>query len=250
MDKDIKYTKDFYEEEYNITRYGDAIDKVGLWNSEKIIFQKYISKNDKILDIGCGAGRTTINLYKEGYKNIIGLDLSTKLIDYANNYVDKNNLEIKFINGDATKLEFEDNLFDIVIFSYNGMQCIPGKHNRDNVLKEVYRVLKPGGLYIFTAHNRDDSGSFSSFWEEEKLRWENGTQDKSLDMFGDKYSLDKTGQPCFVHFSNIEEMQEFIHQENFEILDYKKNTDISEETEATKEFAGNTVFWIVKKLKG
>lgn len=129
------------------------------------------------------------------------------------------------------------------------MQCIPGKVNRDNVLKEVYRVLKPGGLYIFTAHNRDDSGPFQSFWDEEKIRWETGTQDKSLDMFGDKYSIDKSGQTCFVHFSNIEEMIEFIKQENLEIVEYKKNTDISEESLERKAFAGNTVFWVVKKTK-
>ena len=247
MDKYIKYTKDFYEDKDNVIRYSEAVDNVGLWNSEKIIFEKYISKNAKILDIGCGAGRTTINLYKNGYKDIIGLDLSSKLIEYAKNYVEKNKLNIEFINGDATKLGFEDNVFDVVIFSYNGMQCIPGKNNRDSILKEVYRVLKPGGLYIFTAHNRDDSGSFQSFWDEEKIRWQNGTQDKTLDMFGDKYSIDKTGQTCFVHFSNIEEMIDFVRQENFEVVEYKKNTDIAEETEATKEFAGNTVFWIVKK---
>ncbi len=249
MDKDIKYTKDFYEEDDNVRRYSEAVDKVGLWNSEKVIFEKYISKNDKILDIGCGAGRTTINLYKNGYKNIIGLDLSSKLIEYAKDYATKNNLDIEFINGDATKLDFESNMFDVVIFSYNGMQCIPGKKNRDSVLKEVYRVLKPGGLYIFTSHNRDDSGVFQTFWDEEKIRWETGTQDKSLDMFGDKYSIDKSGQTCFVHFSNIEEMIDFVHQENFEVIEYKKNIDIAEESEATKEFSGNTVFWIVKKVK-
>jgi len=247
MNEEILYTKEFYDEEENVKRYGEAIDKVGLWNSEKVIFEKYISKNDKILDIGCGAGRTTINLYRNGYKNIIGLDLSTNLIKYAKDYVNKNNLDIDFVNGDATKLEYDNNLFDVVIFSYNGMQCIPGKKNRDNVLKEVYRVLKPGGLYIFTAHNRDDSGRHQATWEEEKIKWENGTQDKNLEMYGDRYTPDKIGKICFVHFSNIEEMIDFVHQENFEVIEYKKNTDIAEETDETKEFSGNTVFWVVKK---
>ena len=127
------------------------------------------------------------------------------------------------------------------------MQCIPGKKNRDNVLKEVYRVLKPNGVYIFTAHNRDDSGEYQEFWDEEKIKWENATQDKNLEIYGDRYSIDKTGQTCFVHFSNIEEMQEFIYQEDFEILETTKSTDISEENEKTKEFANPTVFWVVKK---
>lgn len=247
MDKDIKYTKEFYDLDINIERYGKAIDEVGLWNSEKIIFEKYIKKEDKILDIGCGAGRTTINLFKNGYKNIIGLDLSTNLINYAKSYSQENKLDINFVNGDATKLEYDNNTFDAVIFSFNGMQCIPGKKNRDNVLKEVYRVLKPNGVYIFTAHNRDDSGEYQKFWDEEKIKWENGTQDKNLEIYGDKYSIDKTGQICFVHFSNIEEMKEFIYQQDFEILETTKSTDISEENEKTKEFANPTVFWVVKK---
>ena len=248
MDKGIKFTKDFYENDANTNRYSSAVDKVGLWNSEKVIFQKYINKCDKILDVGCGAGRTTINLYKMGYTNITGLDLSSTLIDYAQNYAKTNNLNIEFINADATKLPFSDNLFDVVIFSYNGMQCIPGKKNRDNVLKEVYRVLKPNGLYIFTAHNRDDSGKYQKGWDDEKIKWENGTQDKSLEMFGDRYTPDREGSICFVHFSNIEEMIDFVQQENFKVVEYAKNTDLAEESEQTKEFAGNTVFWVVKKL--
>lgn len=247
MNNDIKYTKDFYDQDCNIKRYGEAIDEVGLWESEKIIFDKYINKDDTILDIGCGAGRTTINLYKRGYKNIIGLDLSTSLIAYANNYIKENNMDINFVVGDATELEYPENAFDVVIFSFNGMQCIPGKKNRDNVLKEVYRVLKPGGIYIFTAHNRDDSGRYQYVWDEEKIKWENGTQDSNLEIYGDRYTIDPTGETAFVHFSNIEEMIEFINQEDFEIIEYKKSTDIAEEKDKTKEFAGATVFWIVRK---
>ena len=44
-------------------------------------------------------------------------------------------------------------------------------------------------------------------------------------------------------------MIEFINQENFEIVEYKKSTDIAEENETTKEFAGPTVFWVVRKNK-
>lgn len=247
MNKDIKFTKEFYDNERNVKRYGEAIDEVGLWESEKVIFDKYIDKNAKILDLGCGAGRTTINLYNRGYTNIIGLDLAPNLIDYARGYIKDNNLNIDFVVGDATQLEYADNSFDVVIFSFNGMQCIPGKKNRDKVLSEVYRVLKPGGLYIFTAHNRDDSGSFQQMWEEEKIKWNNGTQDSNLEIYGDRYCVDKIGEVCFVHFSNIDEMIEFIDQEDFEIVEFKKSTDIAEEAEKTKDFAFSTVFWIVRK---
>ena len=42
-------------------------------------------------------------------------------------------------------------------------------------------------------------------------------------------------------------MIDFINQENFEIIEYKKSTDIVEENEKTKEFAASTVFWIIRK---
>ena len=132
---------DFYNNEKNIKRYGEAIDEVGLWDSERIIFHKYIDKNSNILDVGCGAGRTTINLFKDGYKDIIGLDIAENLIDYAINYCQTNNLNVDFILGDATNIPFPDNSMDAVIFSYNGMQCIPKKSARDKVLKEINRIL-------------------------------------------------------------------------------------------------------------
>ena len=60
--KDLEYTKEQYNKEENVKRYGEAI-KIGLWNSERLFFEKYINKDDYILDLGCGAGRTTFALY-------------------------------------------------------------------------------------------------------------------------------------------------------------------------------------------
>lgn len=236
-----------YNLDINIARYGNAIDEVGLWESEKIIFNKYINKKDKVLDLGCGAGRTTINLFKRGYKNIIGLDLSDELINFGKDYITKNGLNIDLVVGDAMNLKYEDNSFDSVIFSYNGMMCIPGHKNRVKVLEEVYRVLKPNGIYIFTAHNRDDSGKHNEEWTAEKLLWEKGMQDSKLEMFGDKYPVDITGETIFLHFSNIEELEEMVINVGFEVLEHTKSTDIADENEKTKIFAGATVFWVLRK---
>ena len=86
--------------------------------------------------------------------------------------------------------------------------------------------------------------------EGEKIKWKNGTQDSNLEIYGDRYSVDRTGAIAFVHFSNIEEMIDFINQENFEIIEYKKSTDIVEENEKTKEFVNflNTLFFILAAL--
>ena len=94
MNKEVESVRATYNRDGVVDTYTHAVDKVGLWNSEKIIFEKYISKTANILDLGCGAGRTTINMYKQGYKNIVGLDISDKFIEFANNYCKENDLDI------------------------------------------------------------------------------------------------------------------------------------------------------------
>lgn len=249
--KNLEYTKHQYNLDANIKRYSEAIEQVGLWNSEKIVFDKYIDKNDKILDLGCGAGRTTINLFKNGFTNIIGLDIADKLIDFAKKYSNDYNLDIDFVVGDATKLEYEDNFFDVLIFSFNGMQCIPGLENRRDVLKEVYRVLKPGGYYIFTAHDRHDPNSpeYLPFWEKIENDWNNGINDSGVECLGDLITTDPTGEEAFIHFSTIDEMKDFIKEQPFEIVEYNYSYTIAEENKITHEFAGDTVFWILRKNK-
>lgn len=249
MMKSLEYTKKQYNLDANIKRYSDAIEQVGLWNSEKIVFDKYINKDDKILDLGCGAGRTTINLFKNGFTNIIGLDIADKLIDFAKDYSNNHNLNIDFVVGDATKLKYEDNSFDVVIFSFNGMQCIPGSENRRNVLKEVYRVLKPGGYYIFTAHDRHDPKcpQYLPFWEKIENDWNNGINESGVECLGDLITTDPTGEEAFIHFSTIEEMKDFINRQPFDIIEYNYSYNISDENETTHKFAGDTVFWILRK---
>lgn len=247
--KDLEYTKKQYNHDANIKRYGEAIENVGLWNSEKIIFSKYIKKEDKILDLGCGAGRTTFNLYKNGYKNIIGLDIADKLIDFAKSYSNKKNLNISFVVGDATKLNYSDNSFDVVIFSFNGMQCIPGLENRRNVLKEVYRILKPGGYYIFTAHDRHDPNNpqYLPFWEKIENNWENGIKESSVECLGDLITTDPSGEEAFIHFSTIDELKKFINEQPFKIVEYDYSYNIADEDDDTKNFSGDTVFWVLQK---
>jgi ubiquinone/menaquinone biosynthesis C-methylase UbiE len=243
----LEYTKNQYNKKENIKRYGDAI-KIGLWNSEKKFFEKYLNKNDCILDLGCGAGRTTFALNELGYSNIIGIDIADKLIEYANNYSKENNIKIDFRVGDATKLDFEDNTFDVVIFSYNGMQSIPGEENRKKVLKEVYRVLKPNGYYIFTAHDRHDSkSSYLDFWHDIETKWENGINEKNVECLGDLYTKDPSGEGAFIHFSTIDELEKFVKEQPFDIIEHTYSYNIAEESQDTKNFAGDTVFWAVRK---
>ena len=87
--------------------FADATKKLGLWQSEKYAFEKYLYQDDAILDIGCGTGRTTFALYKKGFQNITGIDLTPAMLNEAEKIAHEYNLDIPFILGDATNLPFQ-----------------------------------------------------------------------------------------------------------------------------------------------
>lgn len=142
-----------YAETDIIERYS----KVGLWRSENYLISKYfqgrsINNTLKILDLGCGCGRTTIPLKQKGY-DVCGIDISPDMISKAKTISKENKLDIDFSVMDASELLFPDNSFDHVLFSYNGIEHIPSIELKKNVLSEVNRVLKQDGYFIFTVHS-------------------------------------------------------------------------------------------------
>lgn len=109
---------------------------------------KIIQKDDpqSILDIATGTGDMAILYTKTNAKKIVGIDISTGMLDVAKVKVDKKNLNdtIELQVGDAENLQFDDNTFDVISVSYG----IRNFEDLDKGLKEMLRVLKPNGLCI------------------------------------------------------------------------------------------------------
>jgi ubiquinone/menaquinone biosynthesis C-methylase UbiE len=101
-----------------------------------------------VLDIGCGAGRTTIGLAQAGFAPV-AIDLSPQLLGLAR----RRHPGLDFREMDAANLTFHDRTFDAALFSYNGIDNIYPVAARRRCLEEVFRVLKPGGVFIFSSHN-------------------------------------------------------------------------------------------------
>ena len=103
-----------------------------------------------VLDIGVGAGRTTLYLsaLTRGY---VGIDYSPAMVAHSARRFPQERLEL----GDARDLSrFADASFDLVLFSYAGLGAL-AHESRLRALSEVTRVIRPGGVFLFSAHNRD-----------------------------------------------------------------------------------------------
>ncbi|GLI55823.1 hypothetical protein PM10SUCC1_13370 [Propionigenium maris DSM 9537] len=247
----MKITKDFVRSsiEEDIYLYFEATINIGLWESERYVFNKYFHREDTILDIGCGTGRTTLGLHEEGYRNIIGLDLSPKMIEWARGISESRETDLEFIVGDATNLSYEDESFSNIVFSFNGFMQIPSKKLREEALKEIKRVLKRGGYFIFTTHDRDEDKDFYQFWEEEKGKWSRGEQNPRLLEFGDVLAPSSCNEnrEIFVHIPTRNEVIELIEGAGLKLIEDFYRSDLFTETDRVKRFSNECRFFIVQK---
>lgn len=110
------------------------------------------SKSLKIIDIGCGTGRHSIELTKRGYK-VMGIDLSDSLLERAREKAKALNLQIDFQKLDARKLSFK-NEFDLAIMLCEGaFPLMETDEMNYEILKNATNSLKDNGKFIFTTLN-------------------------------------------------------------------------------------------------
>ena len=121
---------------------------------EEALFQRWIPPGAAVLDLGVGGGRTAGPLSKIA-SCYIGLDYSQGMVEACRSSYP----QLEFRHGDATDLSrFEDRHFDAVVFSANGIDYIRTDEGRAKCLREVARVLKPGGVFIVSSHNAQAIG--------------------------------------------------------------------------------------------
>lgn len=225
--------------------YARAAVSVGLWDSEKILFEKYISRNAEILELGCGAGRAAFGLAHLGYTKITATDFAPPMIEMAREINLQKQTAIEFCVADATALTFPDTSFDAAVFAFNGLQMIPRKERREQALREIFRILKSNGIFIFTGHDRSIPAK-KQHWESEQTRWEKNTRDPLLDDFGD-WNHDTPAGTMFIHSADPEEMQTVLEEIGFTVLFSDLRSRICPESATVREFSDDTRFWVLKK---
>ena len=115
------------------------------WRKKVVNIVKESSPNT-ILDIATGTGDLAIALASTNANKIIGLDISSGMLEVGKQKVTKKGLEnrIEMVWGDSENMPFEDNAFDAITVAFG----IRNFETLENGLKEILRVLKPGGRFV------------------------------------------------------------------------------------------------------
>ena len=101
---------------------------------------------ETILDIATGTGDLAIALTKTTATKIIGLDISSGMLEIGKEKIKKQGLDnrIEMVLGDSEKIPFSDNYFDAITVAFG----VRNFENLEKGLSEIYRVLKPNGTFV------------------------------------------------------------------------------------------------------
>ena len=106
----------------------------------------------KILDVGCGTGRHTIELSRRGY-SVIGVDLSEAQLTRARHKAEKQDLKIDFQKQDVRNLPFSKEFDVAIMLCEGGFPLMETDEMNYEILKCVTKSLKNHGKFIFTTLN-------------------------------------------------------------------------------------------------
>ena len=115
--------------------------------------EKYSDKQERILDYGCGYGRTLAELSDAGYENLFGMDFSEAMLGRCRKEVS----QFRLIRNDGKGLPLKPNSLDAVLL-FAVLTCIPDSNEQRILLTAVEQALRPGGLiYLSDLLLNDDA---------------------------------------------------------------------------------------------
>ena len=113
-------------------------------HKNKILPLLNLKKLDKVLDLGCGTGRLSIQISKK-VKEVVGVDFSKEMLNIAKEKSKQiSNIYYKYL-AITKKLPFKDKSFDKIL----SILVVNHIKRLDKLLKEIYRLLKPRGIFVF-----------------------------------------------------------------------------------------------------
>mgnify|MGYP003333524699 FL=1 len=219
--------------------YARAALRVGLWASERALIGRHFSPGHRILELGCGGGRVALGLLREGYGDVVATDFSPIMVGLARAVLGDHDpaWEQKVSQQDATSLTFPDASFDRAIFAFNGLMCLPNRSHRLAALRSIHRVLRPDGILLFTASDRE-KGANAAYWAKEA---------RPADVVpGDRWHESETS-PVFIHSSTEAETRAELAETGFAVLECPLSSEVAADGPLVKEFAGETRFYVARK---
>ena len=185
--KEIKNFFDNYVEEREkaMQSHGDTYNRHRLLNT--IIKEAALTKNNTIIDIGCGSGEYIKTLEEKRFRQTYGIDFSKEMLKSAKKNTSNTPLSIGDLENTAIKNKKIDTIIMISVLQY-----ISGYKK---TLKEMHRILKPEGKLIIQVINLKGQNIKNMITRKDKYDFDSQPKNQTLDLDYEniKHELEKAG---------------------------------------------------------
>jgi SAM-dependent methyltransferase len=103
-------------------------------------------RGQRVLEVGCGAAAAARWLATQGAQ-VVAADLSAGMLRHAREAADRSGVRVPLVQSDATALPFADGCFDLACTAFG---AVPFVDDSARLMREVFRVLRPGGRWAFS----------------------------------------------------------------------------------------------------
>lgn len=202
MSKIDEYYNKFNEDKRLTTRRG----QVEFITTMKYL-HKYLTPNNKILDVGAGTGKYSLALFDEGYDVT-----AVELVKHNLEVIKTKNKDIKAMQGNAIDLtKFDDNTFDIVLL-FGPLYHLKTLDEKVQALKEAKRVVKPNGL-IMTSYFMNEYAVITHGFKDGFIK-------ESIKSFDKTYHITESGNELYsyIRLDDINKLNQQANLERIEII--------------------------------
>ena len=154
-----KYVKQMFNDISKTYDLINIISSFGIdryWRKQLINSIK-LSSDQSLLDVATGTGDVAFGFFKKYKVSITGLDIARNMIEIAKQKAKKYSGNIIFVEGDAEKIQFDDNIFDALTISFG----LRNMGSYDTALSEFHRVLNQSGKIAILEFSKPTSRWFT-----------------------------------------------------------------------------------------
>jgi len=189
-------------------RYDDFFAHTKLFLYDTAVLDELLPRPCRLIDLGSGTGRHVVHFARRGF-DVTGVDLSQHMLILTAAKCNANGVRADLHQLDLADLShFPDGSFDAATCMFSTIGMMRGHSNRVNFVRDVHRILRPGGLFVFHAHNRWHNllSSEGRLWLLKTLLfgWTTGE-------IGDRRMHDYRGIPdMFLHVFSLGELRRLV----------------------------------------
>ncbi len=221
----------FYQNPLERRRWGKTLADAGLYPTEEELIRRSFPSVGTVLNVGCGGGRECLSLAKMGYR-VSAVDIDEEFVHWTKEAASKGGLPVDCHVMDARKLDFDDGAFDAVMMVGQLIGHIRGRANRLEALAEAARVVKAGGVGLFSTNAIEAHWKYGLYFAlanaVRKVYNPNGFERNDAFVFHSggrrRYFGHRPGDPVF-HWYRVEEFQRDLSDAGWKPLEYLPRKD-------------------------